>query len=89
MENEDLKKQLQIMEGRLERLEKIEQRRKTTRLIKLLSKLVIIILVLICLYKAYTYVNNTYIKPYKETIDKLESGYDKLKSSSVLSKILG
>ena len=89
MENEELKKQLKIMEGRIERLEKIEQKRKIARLIKMLSKLIIIILVAILLYKTYTYVNNTYIKPYKETIDKLNDGYDKIKSSSVLSKILG
>ena len=92
MEVQELQNKVKELENRLERLEKIENRRKTLTLIKILIKVIIIIALLIGLWIGYNYVNNTYIKPYKETMDEIKETYDNIKSPNLsfdIDSILG
>ena len=81
MEVQELQNKVKELESRLERLEKIENTRKTTRLIKILIKVVILLAVLIGLWIGYNYVNETYIKPYKKTMDEIKETYDTVKNA--------
>ena len=92
MEVQELQNKIKELENRLERLEKIENKRKTLTLIKILIKVVIVIAILIGIWVGYNYVNNTYIKPYKETMEEIKETYDNIKSPNLsfdIDSILG
>ena len=90
MEVQELEKKIKELEARLSRLEKIETRRQTTKYIKLFIKTIIIIAILFGLWTGYNYVNETYIKPYKETVDEIKETYDNVKNTSFsLDNIIG
>ena len=82
MEVQGLQNKIKELENRIERLEKIENTRRTTRLIKALVKVIILIGILIGLWIGYNYVNETYIKPYKKTVDEIKETYDTVKKSN-------
>ena len=63
---------IQELTERIEKLEKAEKKRIIKRRIAIITKLIITIIILILLYQGYNYVNNTYIKPYKEKIDYVD-----------------
>ena len=54
---------------RIEVLEKAEHKRILKRKIEIITKIVITLIILILLFIGYIYVNNKFIKPYKEKID--------------------
>ena len=54
---------------RIEVLEKAENKRIVKRRIETITKVVIALIILILLLIGYIYVNNKFIKPYKEKID--------------------
>lgn len=84
------KERIDELEARLSRLEKIENKRKTLRIVHILIKLIIYIAIAVALLMEYNYINNKYIKPYKETVDEIKEKYDSIKDTSLdLNKILG
>jgi len=90
MEVQELENKIKELEARLSRLEKIETRRQTTKYIKLFIKTIIIIAILFGLWTGYNYLNETYIKPYKETVDEIKGAYDNVKNYDFsLDNILG
>ena len=92
MEVKELEDKIKELEARIDILEKTENRRKTLTLIKILIKVIVVITILIGLWVGYNYVNNTYIKPYKETMDEIKETYDSVKNPNLsfdLDSILG
>lgn len=90
MEVQELKNKIKELEARLSRLEKIEDRRQSLKIIKILIKTIIIITILIGIWIGYNYVNQTFIKPYKETVDEIKGTYDSVKNYDFsLDNILG
>lgn len=90
MEVQELKNKIKELEARLSRLEKIEDRRQSLKIIKILIKTIIIIAILIGIWIGYNYVNQTFIKPYKETVDEIKGTYDSVKNYDFsLDNILG
>ena len=90
MEVQELKNKIKELEARLSRLEKIEDRRQSLKIIKILIKTIIIITILIGIQIGYNYVNQTFIKPYKETVDEIKGTYDSVKNYDFsLDNILG
>lgn len=85
----EMEKRIEELEKKISKLEKIEKVRKTKKIIGITIKLVIICICLYTGYRYYLHVNETYIKPYKETIDKLDNGYNKIKDSTIFSKLFG
>ncbi len=88
MEVQELENKIKELETRLSRLEKIENNRQTFKIVKILVKTIITLIILFGLWTGYNYVNQTYIKPYKKTIDEIKSTYDNVKDFS-LDSILG
>lgn len=90
MEVQELQNKIKELEARLSRLEKIENKRKTFKIIKIIIKLIILLAVLFGLWTGYNYVNETIIKPYKETVDEIKDTYDNVKNYDFsLDNILG
>ena len=90
MEVQELQNKIKELEARLSRLEKIENKRKTFKIIKIIIKLIILLSVLFGLWMGYNYVNETIIKPYKETVDEIKDTYDNVKNYDFsLDNILG
>lgn len=81
---EELRKQIQVLEAKVKYLEKAERIRKTKSLISLATRIIIYILIAILLYRAYVYVDKTFITPYKETMEKIEEIYDTAKDNKIL-----
>lgn len=90
MEVQELENKIEELEARLSRLEKIETKRQTTKYIKLFIKAIIFLAILFGIWTGYNYVNNTYIKPYKKTVDEIKESYDNIKNTDFsLENILG
>lgn len=79
MEVQELENKIKELELRLSRLEKIESRRQTFKIIKIVIKIIILLVVLFGLWTGYNYVNETIIKPYKETVEEIKGTYDSVK----------
>ena len=90
MELQELEKKIKELEARLSRLEKIETKRQTFKIIKIVIKIIIILAILFGLWIGYNYINETFIKPYKETVDEIKGTYDSVKNYDFsLDNILG
>ena len=90
MEVKELENKIKELEARLSRLEKIETRRQTFKIIKIVIKLIILLVILFGLWIGYNYVNETFIKPYKDTVDEIKGTYDNVKNYDFsLENILG
>lgn len=90
MEVKELENKINELELRLSRLEKIETRRQTFKIIKIVIKLIILLVILFGLWTGYNYVNETFIKPYKDTVDEIKGTYDNVKNYDFsLENILG
>ncbi len=90
MEVQELQNKIKELEGRLSRLEKIENKRQTFKIIKIVIKIIIALAILFGIWMGYNYVNETIIKPYKETVDEIKGTYDNVKSYDFsLDSILG
>lgn len=90
MEVQELDNKIKELEARLSRLEKIENKRQTFKIIKIVIKLIILLAVIFGLWIGYNYVNETYIKPYKEAVDEIKGTYDNVKNYDFsLDNILG
>lgn len=90
MEVKELENKIKELENRLSRLEKIENKRQTFKIIKITIKIVVLLTILFCLWLGYNYVNETIIKPYKETVDEIKGTYDNVKNFDFsLDGILG
>ena len=76
----DYEEKIRELTERVEKLEKAEHKRVVKRRIEIISKIIIIIVVLALLYMAYVYVNNNYIKPYKEKIDSASEKIEKVEN---------
>lgn len=83
-EVKELREKIQVLETRIKYLEKEERKRKTKSLISLASRIIVYIVIAILLYRAYVYVDKTFITPYKETMEKIEGIYDKTKDNKIL-----
>ena len=57
-EVEELKKEIMILEKRIDVLEKTERRRKTTKLILFIIKVAFYVFILVCIWKIYDYVTS-------------------------------
>lgn len=83
---EELVNKINELNERIDYLEKREQKRKrkeTTRLVFNLLKAVVIIAALVY---GYIYVNNNFIKPYKEKVDYIEEKIDKVQNINPFNK---
>ncbi len=90
MEVQELEKKIKELEARLSRLEKIENKRQAFKIIKIVIKLIILLAILFGLWTGYNYVNETYIKPYKEAVDEIKGTYDNVKNYDFsLDNIIG
>ena len=90
MEVQELQNKVKELEARLSRLEKIENRRQTFKIVKIVIKIIILLAILFGLWMGYNYVNETFIKPYKETVDEIKGTYDNIKNYDFsLNSILG
>ena len=87
--NSELEEKIKLLEKKIDKLERAENYRKTKKIIGISIKAIIILIVVYFGYRYYVHINETYIKPYKETVDTLAEGYNKIKNSSVFSKLLG
>ena len=65
---------------RIEKLEKAENKRIIKRRIEIITKVIIGIILLIMITMGYIYVNNNFIKPYKEKIDYVNQKVDNVES---------
>ena len=80
MTEHELKDKIKELESRINRLEKLENKRKTLRIIKTIIRLIILLIILFALLIGYNYVNETFIKPYKETIVEIKEKYNDVKN---------
>lgn len=87
--NSEVLEKIESLEDRIIKLEKREKRRKNKIIIGIIIKVIIILICAYFGYRYYVHINETYIKPYKETIDKLDSSYNMIKDSSLFSKLFG
>lgn len=85
----ELEEKISRLESRIIKLEKVENRRRIKKIVGISIKVIILLVVLYFGYRYYQHVNETYIKPYKETIDKLDNGYNRIKDSAIFSKLFG
>lgn len=90
MEVQELQTKIKELEARLSRLEKIENKRQTFKIIKIVIKMIVILIIVFGLWMGYKYLNETIIKPYKETVDEIKGTYDNVKNYDFsLDNILG
>lgn len=87
--NNELNERIIELENRLKKIEKVEERRRNVKIAKIAIRVIILLIVIYAGYRCYVYVNDTFIKPYKETVDELVTGYNKIKNSPVFSKLIG
>lgn len=83
---DELENKIKVLESRISRLEKIESKRKTFKIIKVCMKIVILLAILFGLWMGYNYVNETIIKPYKETVDEIKDTYNDIKDNNLVDK---
>lgn len=83
MDNKELKEKIESLENRIIVLEKKERKRETKKFLKIISKIIILVLLAIIIYKGYLFVQEKYIKPYKETMDKFEEIYTGIKDNDI------
>ncbi len=90
MEAKELQNKIKELEARLARLEKIENKRQAFKTLKIVIKIIILLAIMFGLWMGYNYVNNTFIKPYKETVDEIKGTYDNIKNYDFsLDNLLG
>lgn len=80
---EELKQRIQELEDRVDELEDKEHKRKIFRIIKLCIKLAILGLIFFGIYRLYSFVNDTYIKPLNNIIEDSEEIKNSLDFSSI------
>lgn len=80
---EELKQRIEELEDRVDELEDKEHKRKIFRIIKLCIKLAILGLIIFGIYRVYSFVNDTYIKPLNNIIEDSEEIKDSLDFSSI------
>ena len=85
----ELEEKILELEKKVNKLEKAENIRKAKKIISISIKVILLLIVVYFGYRYYVHINETYIKPYKETVDTLAEGYNKIKNSSVFSKLIG
>lgn len=88
----ELENKIKSLEEKVLWLEKAEKKRRRNKLIGIIFKIIIAIIVVIIGYKAYLYVNETYIKPYneyKETLDEIKKDYDSIKDYTGIASSIG
>ena len=86
---EELQKEVDELKQRVKKLEKKEKKRTRKEITKLIIKLIILVGILFGLYRGYVYVNNTFIKPLKETINKVEEISSDITDNDLYNKIFG
>lgn len=82
MEN-DLEEKIKELEARIIVLERAERNRKAKNLFGILIRIAIIIVIGVILYKAYLYVDKTYIRPVKEIKEKVDNFSSGLSDSKI------
>lgn len=65
---------------RIEKLEKEENKRKSKAKIKTIYKITKLIVIIILLLLGYNYLNNKFIKPYKEKVDYVDGKINSIES---------
>lgn len=80
---EELKQRIEELEDRVDELEDKEHKRKIFRIIKLCIKLAILGLIIFGIYRLYSFVNDTYIKPLNNIIEDSEEIKNSLDFSSI------
>ena len=68
------------LSNRIEVLEKAENKRVLKKKIEITLQVVKVLVVVIIIFIAYVYVNNKFIKPYKEKIDYVEEKVNNVES---------
>ena len=86
---DELENKIKVLESRISRLEKIDSKRKTFKIIKICMKIVILLAILFGLWMGYNYVNETIIKPYKETVEEIKDTYNDIKDNALVKSISG
>ncbi len=74
MDKEEMtvEEKIEYLEKRVTHLETIERNRKIRAIVALVMRLLIYVAIVIVLVFAWNYVNENYIKPYKETIEEIQ-----------------
>ena len=67
---------IQELTKRIEKLEKAEQKRIIKKRIEIITRISMFLITIIVIFLLWNYVNNSYIKPYKESIDKVNEKID-------------
>ena len=67
---------IQELTKRIEKLEKAEQKRIIKKRIEIITRISMFLIAIIVIFLLWNYVNNSYIKPYKESIDKVNEKID-------------
>lgn len=83
----ELEDQVEILQFKVKKLEGIETRRQIKKNINFVLKLIFLFVIIFVGWQIYNRINEKYIKPYKETIDKIDEFYDKTKDNKLLDKI--
>ena len=83
---EDLNNKIEELNSRIEYLEKGEQKRKRKETIRIIFNIFKILIIVGVLMYGYIYVNNNYIKPYKEKMDYIEDKIDKVQNINPFNK---
>lgn len=74
MDNEEMTvdEKIEALEKRVVHLEAIERNRKIRAIVSLVMRILIYVAIGVGLVYAWNYVNENYIKPYKETIEEIQ-----------------
>ena len=83
---EDLERKIVELNERIDTLEKKEQKRKRKENAKVFFSIIKLLIVIGVLVFGYIYVNNKFIKPYKEKMDYIEEKVDKVQSINPFNK---
>ncbi len=83
---EELVNKINELNERIDYLEKREQKRKRKETIRLIFNALKIFVIIGILVYGYIYVNNNYIKPYKEKMDYIEEKIDKVQNINPFNK---
>ena len=76
----DYNEKIRELTERIEKLEKAENKRIVKRRVQIISKIIIYLIILIILFMGYTYLNNNFIKPYKEKVDYVNNKVDSVEN---------